>query len=44
MECRVNRISCRNLFKKLQILPLTSQYILSLLIFVVRNNFFFQQQ
>jgi hypothetical protein len=24
-----NRFSCTNLFKKLQILPLTSQYILS---------------
>jgi len=36
-----NRISCRNLFKKLQILPLTSQYILSLLKFVVQNKFFF---
>jgi hypothetical protein len=33
-----NRISCRNLFKKLQILPLTSQYMLSLLMFVVQNK------
>jgi len=32
---RVNRVLCRNLFKKLQILPLASQYMLSLLIFVV---------
>jgi len=38
--CR-NRISCRNLFKKLQILPLTSQYMLSLLMFVVQNKNFF---
>ena len=29
---------CRNLFKKLQILPLTSQYMLSLLMFVVQNK------
>jgi len=29
---------CRNLFKKLQILTLTSQYLLSLLMFVVPNN------
>ena len=35
-----NRVSCRLLFKKLQILPLTSQYMLSLLMFVVQNNFF----
>jgi len=33
-----NRVSCRNLFKKLQILPLTSQYILSLLMSVVQNK------
>jgi len=36
-----NRVSCRNLFKKLQILPLASQYILSLLMFVVQNKNFF---
>ena len=36
-----NRVSCRNLFKKLQILPLASQYVSSLLMFVVQNNFFF---
>jgi len=35
--CR-NRASCKNLFKKLQILPLTSQYMLSLLMFVVQNK------
>jgi hypothetical protein len=34
----VNRVSCRNLYKKLQILPLTSQYILSLLMFVMHNK------
>jgi len=33
-ECG-NRVLCRSLFKKLQILPLTLQYMLSLLIFVV---------
>ena len=31
----------RNLFKKLHILPMTSQYVLSLLIFVVQNKNFF---
>ena len=36
-----NRFLSRNLFKKLQILPLTSQYILSLLKFVVQNKNFF---
>jgi len=38
MEGCGNRVSCRSLFKKLQILPLTSQYILSLLVFVVQNK------
>jgi hypothetical protein len=33
-----NRVSCRELFKKLNILPLHSQYILSLLLFVVKNT------
>ena len=32
-----NRTSCRGLFKELDILPLHSQYILSLAIFVVKN-------
>jgi hypothetical protein len=32
-----NRVSCRELFKKLNILPLHSQYILSLLLFVVKH-------
>ena len=32
-----NGVSCRELFKKLNILPLYSQYILSLLFFVVKN-------
>jgi len=41
--CR-NRVSCRNLFKKLQItnFALISQYILYLLMFVVQNIFFKQ--
>jgi hypothetical protein len=32
-----NRVSCHELLKKLSILPLHSQYILSLLLFVVKN-------
>jgi hypothetical protein len=32
------RVSCRNLFRKLDILPLASQYILSLMLFVVKNK------
>jgi len=32
-----NRKSCRELFKNLNILPLYYQYILSLLLFVVKN-------
>jgi hypothetical protein len=42
MEGCGNRVSCRNLFKKLQILPLTSQYKLSLLMFVVQKKTFSQ--
>jgi len=38
MEGCGNRVLCRNLFKKLQILPLTSQYMLSLLMFVVQKK------
>jgi hypothetical protein len=38
MEGCGNRVLCRNLSKKLQILPLTSQYLLSLLMFVVQNS------
>jgi len=38
MEGCGNRFSYRNLFKKLQNLPLTSQYVLSLLMFVVQNK------
>ena len=40
MEEWGNRVSCRGLFKKFQILPLKSQYILSLLMFVVQNRTF----
>jgi len=43
MEGCGNRVTCRNLIKKLQILPLTSQYMLSLLMLVVQNKNFFQQ-
>jgi len=35
---RSNRETCRNLFKELNILPLMSQYILSLLTFVTNNK------
>jgi len=41
MEGCENRVSCRSLFKKLQILPLKSQYILSLLMFVIQIKTFF---
>jgi hypothetical protein len=43
MEGCGSRVSFRNLFKKLQILPLTSQYMLSLLMFVVQNKNFFSK-
>jgi hypothetical protein len=33
-----NRDSCRQLFKNLKILPLQSQYIFSLLLFVAKNK------
>jgi hypothetical protein len=35
------RDSCRKLFKKLEVLPLHSQYIFSLLIFVTKNKHLF---
>ena len=35
------RVSCRSLFKRLEILPLTSQYILLLMLFVVKNKHYF---
>jgi len=41
MEGCGNRVSCRGLFKKFQILPLKSQYMLSLLMFVVQNRTLF---
>jgi hypothetical protein len=37
MGCN-NRVSCRNLFKGLGILPLISQYICLLMLFVVENK------
>ena len=33
-----SRDSCRQLFKRLEILPLQSQYIFSVLLFVVKNK------
>jgi hypothetical protein len=33
-----NRVSCRNLFRRLEILPFVSQYILSLMLFIVKNK------
>jgi len=33
-----NRVSCRNLFKRLEILPFASQYILLLMLFIVNNK------
>jgi hypothetical protein len=33
-----NRASCKNLFRKFEILPLASQYIFSLMLFVVNNK------
>jgi len=33
-----NRVSCRNLFRKLEILPFVYQYILLLMLFVVKNK------
>jgi hypothetical protein len=38
---RRSRDSCRNLFKQLGVLPLKSQYILSILLFVVKNKVYF---
>jgi hypothetical protein len=38
-----NSVSCRNLCKILQILSLTSQYMLALLMFLVENKTFFKQ-
>jgi len=41
MEGCGNRVSCRNLFRKLQILPFAAQYMLSLLMFAVQNKSLF---
>jgi hypothetical protein len=38
MEGCGNRVSCRDLFRKFHILPLTSQYLLFLLMFVVQHK------
>ena len=37
MGCK-NRVSCRNLFRRLKILPFVPQYILLLKLFVVKNK------
>jgi hypothetical protein len=37
MGCR-KEVSCRNLFRDLKILPLMSQYILSLMMFTIKNK------
>jgi len=37
-----NRGSCREYFKRLKILPLQSQYLLSLLLFVAENIDYFR--
>jgi len=37
MGCK-NRVSCRNLFRRLEIIPFISQYILLLMLFVVKNK------
>jgi hypothetical protein len=38
------RDSCKNLFKRLEILTLPCKYIFSLMIFIVKNQEFFQTQ
>jgi len=38
-----NRVSRRHLFNKLQILPLASKYLLSLLMFLIQTKTFSQQ-
>ena len=38
------RVSCRELFKKLKIRPLPSQYIFSLLLFVIKNRDLFKSK
>ena len=40
MGCK-NRVSCRNLFRRLEILLFISQHILSLMLFVIKNKNFF---
>jgi hypothetical protein len=40
MGCK-NRVSCRQLFRRLEILPFVSQYILSLMLFVAKNKNYF---
>jgi hypothetical protein len=40
MGCK-RRVSCKNMFKRLEILRFVSQYILSLMLFVVKNKNYF---
>ena len=40
MGCK-NRVTCRNLFRRLEILPFVSQYILLLMLVVVKNKTLF---
>jgi hypothetical protein len=37
LGCR-RRVSCRNIFRKLEILPLASQNIISLMLFTTKNR------
>jgi hypothetical protein len=40
MGCK-RRVSCKNMLRRLEILPFISQYILSLMLFVVKNKNYF---
>jgi len=40
IDCK-NRISCRDLFRRLEILPFIFQYILSFMLLVVKNKSLF---
>jgi hypothetical protein len=40
MACK-SRVSCRNMFRRLEILPFVSQYTLSIMLFVVKNKNYF---
>ena len=38
MKKPTSKVSCRQLFRRLEILPLQSQYVFSILLFVVKNK------